>query len=254
MYNQIISIIISILRTTATIGIFVFHILGLYGLPNKKIDFISILIFCFISGYLIKGVKKTPAKWLKKRFLSILIPYWFVIIPALTINFMTGYKKIGLEEYVITLIGGNLFIENPVYVIAWYITFILLLYMFTFAMFYRSNCCIKVLVFFLGSWFFGIFLRMPHYFLIFCLGILLNMLFPMNIDSSRSISFNRKIFAIQKYCYPFFLIHGGVLLFFHTILESNFYVSVVFGLIFSTLGAIILFHVSQVVLKKLLTV
>ncbi len=119
-----ISITISVLRIFATSGIFIFHLLGLYDKNNKGIDYLSILIFCLLTGYLSYGIKSNPYNWLKKRFLSILIPYWIVIVPALIINRIICYKNTSILSDVITLLGGNLFLETKVYVIAWYITFV----------------------------------------------------------------------------------------------------------------------------------
>ena len=130
--EQIKSISISSLRICATAGIFLFHILGLYGFNQHHIDFYSILVFCFISGYLINKLGKNAFKWFTKRAFKILIPYWIVIIPALIINRIISYKDTTVIEDFITVLGGNMFLDKKVYVIAWYITFVLLLYGFNY--------------------------------------------------------------------------------------------------------------------------
>ena len=83
---------LSIARILATIGIFIFHIFGLLGIDNRGIDFVSILIFSFLSGYFYFGVQDQPLRWFYKKIFSILIPYWFIIVPVVFINRIVQYK------------------------------------------------------------------------------------------------------------------------------------------------------------------
>ena len=79
--GEFISIILSSVRFLATGGIFLFHVLGIANLNNNYLDFISILIFCFLSGFFGTKVNLHPHKWIIRRFFSIMILYWLVIIP-----------------------------------------------------------------------------------------------------------------------------------------------------------------------------
>jgi hypothetical protein len=136
-----------------------------------------------------------------------MLPYLVVIIPVLIANHYIGYKQITLTQTAITLLGGNLFIDNPVYVIAWYVTFILLLYTFIWL---QSIPKEKDRILKFGAWacgylFFSNYLNYPYYFSAFALGYLAQRLHlpPAKTDSI--------LFYIQGKCYHFFLIHGAVL-------------------------------------------
>ncbi len=245
-YGVMISVIISGLRIFATSGIFIYHLLGLYGKDNKGIDYVSILIFCLLTGYLSYGEKKNSYTWLKKRFLSILIPYWIVIIPALAINRIICYKNTSILSDFITLLGGNMFLQTKVYVIAWYITFVLLLYFFIFFQSFFNHYFLKVLAWLAGFLVFYLLFDKSHYFISFGLGFFLASFLPpvskKPAENYRSIKF---LFSLQDHCYGFFLIHGGVLIFLYNICKVDFFSSFLFGLGLSFLGSIILNKISK---------
>ena len=230
---EMISIILSILRLIATAGIFLFHILGIYNLNNKYIDFISILIFCFLSGFLGAKVDVQPHKWIVKRFFSIMIPYWLIIIPVVIINRIIHYKNTTIFMDLITIAGGNLFLKNPVYVIAWYITFVLLLYLF---LYIKSISRLpEIFIWPIGYYIIGYFFNKDWYFISFAFGYLLsrNISYPI-----KSIRFETRIglilFDIQKHCYSFFLVHGGIILFLYHILKMSMLNSIIWGILLSS--------------------
>ncbi|OFZ60327.1 MAG: hypothetical protein A2328_07030 [Bdellovibrionales bacterium RIFOXYB2_FULL_36_6] len=241
-----ISITISGLRIFATSGIFIFHLLGLYDKNNKGIDYISILIFCLLTGYLSYGKKSNSYEWLKKRFLSILIPYWIVIVPALIINRIVSYKNTSIFSDFITFLGGNLFLQTKVYVIAWYITFVLLLYCFIFFQSFFSHYFLKTLAWLAGFLVFYLIFDKSHYFISFGLGFFLaSFLPPANKNPTENNSPIKFLFNLQDYCYGFFLIHGGVLIFLYNICKADFFSSFIFGVGLSIMGSIILNKIAK---------
>ncbi len=249
-----ISITISGLRIFATSGIFIFHLLGLYGKNNNGIDYVSILIFCLLTGYLSYGKKKDSYNWLKKRFLSILIPYWIVIVPALTINRILCYKNTSILSDFITLLGGNMFLKTKVYVIAWYITFVLLLYCFIFFQSFFSHYFPKTLAWLAGFLVFYLIFDKSHYFISFGLGFFLaSFLPPTNKKSAENKGPIKFLFNIQDYCYGFFLIHGGVLIFLYNICKADFFSSFLFGVSLSIIGSIILNRIAKNLIVKATT-
>lgn len=198
----------SIMRIAATLSIFVFHFLGLINHYQYQLDIYAIIIFSFLSGYLGKP-GKNRTEWLKKRYIKIMIPYWIVIIPVIIATSISGYKPITFYRVIGAIFGFNMFITNPIYVISWYITFILLLYLYAFIeslyneFYYIIICMISGLVVF------GYFFHESYYFIAFFLGIRFSGFYIEGIGSSSKIS--KKLFVVQKYCYAFFLIHGAVL-------------------------------------------
>ncbi|WP_300463396.1 acyltransferase family protein [Desulfobacula sp.] len=240
------SILLSCLRILATAGIFFFHILGLYGFDNRGIDFFSIIIFCFLSGYLLHSVKLNSFGWLKSRFLSIMIPYWLVIVPVLIINRIISYKETTVLGDFITLLGGNMFLRTKVYVIAWYITFVLLLYAFVYVQSFFENPLLKVLIWMVGLFIFGIILNKFYYFMSFGIGFFLSNIFiPPDKNIAKSNHLSKALFVAQGHCYGFFLIHGGVLLCLFNILNFNITNAFLVGILLSAGGAIVLHLITK---------
>jgi len=121
----------SIARLIAISMIFIYHFLAHSGKDTHDLDFYGILIFSFLSGYLIKiGNDNRRIVWAINRYFSIMIPYWLVIIPMVIVNQILQYKPATAISTITTVLGGNLFLTNPVNVTAWYITFVLILYAF----------------------------------------------------------------------------------------------------------------------------
>lgn len=242
---------ISSLRICATGGIFIFHILGLYEFNNHRIDFISILVFCFLSGYLSCEVGQNPTQWLIQRVYKILLPYWIVIIPVLLINRIISYKDTSIIGDVITILGGNMFLDKKVYVIAWYITFVLLLYIFIYFQSFFKGIVLTTIAWIIGLFVFTAILDKLYYFVSFGIGFFISKLIipPNKIDYKKFI-FSQILYVLQKYCYSFFLIHGGVLLFLFHILKLDFVHSFLIGFLLSIMGTIILSFLTTIFIKK----
>jgi len=250
--TKTISVVASCARIFATVCIFIYHGLGQLGLNNHGLDFIAILIFCFLSGYLHYGNEVQPLEWFYKRVFSIMLPYWFVIVPAVTINRMVLYKGTSVVEDLITVFGGNLFLKNPVYVIGWYITFILILYLILFAiLLLKRNKILQFMTFIFCIFYFGIKFNMLLYCVSFIFGYILTQLFPL---SKKELSENgyigKLLFALQSRCYAFFLIHGGVLIFLTHYSKFNSVNFFLVGAVVSCIGAEILYRVTKPLIPK----
>ena len=171
-------------------------------------------MFCFISGYLAYGRRPNPLGWIIKRYFSIMVPYWMVLIPVLFANHIEHYKPTSLFSALVTIAGGNMFLSNAVYVIAWYITFILLLYFYGYLeTFFRSYRIIIPML--IGTLVFTFWFKQGFYFLSFLVGLRICdwKSKSSSIGAPRSSDLLSIVFFhIQKYCYPFFLVHGAVLL------------------------------------------
>ncbi len=236
-----VSTIISIARIFATMGIFYFHYLGLLGRNNHGIDLVCLLVFCFLSGYLSSAIQIQPLNWVYKRICMIMIPYWFIIVPVLIINRIVQYKETTLLSDFITMLGGNLFLNNPVYVIGWYVTFIIMLYLFVFIKCLSRNITVEVIIWIFGCICFGVLLHKTYYFISFALGCFVAKAFPLPKRNFLQMNaLDSVLFFIQEKCYNFFLVHGGVLLFVYVVLgitDSNmFYL----GVLLSGVGSLLL--------------
>jgi hypothetical protein len=206
----------SVLRIFATLLIFVFHFRGLSDLPKYPIDKVGIFIFLVISGFFAYQPGITPIHWLIKRVKQIMVPYWTVILVVLVVNRIVEYKETDFFTALIIFFGGSLFISNPVYVIAWFITYILLLYfcLFIFLRFQESALSYAFLI--VSGLIFWIFeIANPCYFIGFFGGYFLNKFLinnkQKNIKNSFYSNINLFFYTIQNYSYSFFLIHGGIL-------------------------------------------
>lgn len=236
----------SIARVLATAAIFLFHFQGHFGYNRYNLDFYAILTFCFLSGYLAKINKETRYKWFITRYFGIMIPYWLVIIPVILVNEVIGYKEVSYFEYLATIAGGNMFLKNPIYVIAWYITFILILYTYAFIeSFFRSYWRIAYIA--ISLLIFTFILGKIYYFIAFVIGIRLSEWFPEAVSVNptplmRMISL--WMFICQKYCYSFFLIHGGLMLLFikkvnitpTSVFINSFCLSIVMSILLYNIG------------------
>ena len=239
------SIILSSVRIYATLGIFLFHLFGMFGIPNNDLDKISILIFCFLTGYLLNMKHQKSSIWLKNKLLSILIPYWLVIIPALILNRVFEYKNTSIITDIITLLGGNLFLDTKVYVIAWYITFIILLYFFMYVESFSNHILIRCCVWISGFILFAL-LHKLIYFVAFAAGIFLSKLIsPPPKPGQSDFKLSKVLFKTQGYCYAFFLMHGGILVLLIHVLKLNFTQSAIYGMILSLAGTIILHSITE---------
>lgn len=250
---------LSLARLIATIVIYIFHYMRLLGYSGYRLDFYAILAFCFLSGYFIRINKADKYKWIIKRYLAIMIPYWLVIFPIVVLNQLFNYKEnLSASEYIVTIIGGNMFLDNPIYVIAWYVTFIIILYGYAFIESFCETWSMKIIAMASALLLF-IYLEKWCYFLVFLIGLRMSTLCPIGWpkESDRLwIAIASTLFVSQKYCYSFFLVHGAVLLFFcHTAFFSQvtiFFVSFVTTLMLSIVLCNISTSIISYVSKKMM--
>src|SRR3989338_5802046 len=118
----------SVVRIMATLLIFLFHYEGLYKRSLAPFDMVAITMFLLISGYFSCQHDTSIHKWFIKRLKQILIPYWPIIIFVLLVNHFINYKPTTAFNNVMIFSGLSYFIKDPVYVIAWFITLILIFY------------------------------------------------------------------------------------------------------------------------------
>lgn len=204
----------SVMRLVATLAIFLFHFLGLLGYYRYRLDLYSIIIFSFLSGYLSTGIHRDGTQWLKKRYFNIMVPYWIIIIPILYATVIFSYKPITLLKVLAALSGCNMFVNNPVYVDSWYITYVLLLYLYIFIESSFQQHHHYILFVPIGLFVFSFLFHKTYYFIAFIVGLRLSPHYTMLIRSYLYHKVSSILFLVQRYCYPFFLIHGSVLLFF----------------------------------------
>lgn len=239
----------SCVRIIATALIFIFHFQSLYDRPSYSLALYGITAFLFLSGYFSYQPSTFPLSWLLRRFKKIMISYWLVIIPILIINEVIHYKQTTLTQNIIIVMGGSMLLKDPVYIISWFITLILLLYVvvyithllrFSFQVLFCLGCVI----------FFYKYLSVRFIYLVgFLVGYLWRYFLGLKRQSTpKKESFlnnicrrsfldkiNMLLFNIQNYCYSFFLIHGGILLLGVKILKLKPTACFVFSMIISSI-------------------
>jgi len=239
------NLLASVIRIIATILIFIFHYLEVEGIKNSyNIDKIGIFLFVLISGFFAYNstVYSNPLKWLIKRIKTIIIPYWIVIIIVLIANYVVEYKQTTFLKNTIIFFGGSLFVEDPLYVVSWFITYIMLLYLCV----YIYNIItivhykyIFILISLFAFYYYNI--SNPVYFIGFFIGFFYNKYAKHEISNFIVCFFkldkvNHYLRIVQNHCYSFFLLHGGVLHlvnFFDLFSGYIFIISFVFTLILS---------------------
>jgi hypothetical protein len=153
--------------------------------------------------------------WAARRYFSVMIPHWIVITPVLLANWLFQYKPVSVGTAIVTFMGGNLFLHDPVYVITWYVTFVLLLYAYLLIdSFFRGWQRLIVSAF--GFAFFG-WMGTNEYFWPFTVGLYAAAWFPIRLHTARRPMIARLAgvsYQLQELCYPFFLVHGGIQLVF----------------------------------------
>jgi hypothetical protein len=236
----------SILRLAATLAIFFYHFLDLQGYYHYHLDFYAILSFCLLSGYLGGNVRRDRLSWFKKRYLRIMVPYWFVIVPVLLATVYFNYKPVTFLKISAALLGLNMFISDPVYVITWYVTFALLLYLYAVmeSSFKKQYVFLPMLA---GLLIFAFAIHMVFYFIAFLVGLRaseINIRPDHNYSSLHSGMAN-VLFSMQKYCYSFFLIHGCVLLFVITRVTHTPVFVFITSITITSLLSVILYSVSE---------
>lgn len=249
--EELASAVNSVLRITATLIIYLFHCHGLYGRGDSRPLFYAFAFFLFLSGYYAMVRRENAVRWIKRRLRRIYIPYWLVIGVVVVSNWIVQYKPAGLKELFFLLIGGNLFIEDKLYVIAWFISVIIFLYFCVFLLVYFRSITLRfllaaVLVYILSHY------RIPTYFYIaFTIGWSLHYLLlrsglsraapPLPLGVARVLHrVYKPLLTVQNYSYEFFLVHGGVLLLFNKLLKAPYGETLYAGIIVTALCSIVL--------------
>lgn len=216
------------------------------GHRQYQIDFYAILAFSFLSGYLSGGSYKDPRLWLKKRYFRIMIPYWIVIILVYLANMVNKYKQVTWLKGFAALIGGNMFVEDPLYVISWYITLVLIFYLYAFL---QSFCSypLKIIFTVVCLLIFSVWLDKTYYFIAFVAGLCLSERRNKRSTSPHFLYWKVSsiLFFIQKYCYSFFLIHGGVLLFFFRVINVRPFSILVLSFVATSFFSVLLYSIVQ---------
>lgn len=254
--REMTSAVNSVLRITATVLVFVFHCNALYGLGSDRPLFYAFSFFLFLSGFYAASARTNPVGWLMRRLRRIYIPYWIVVAGVVASNMIYGYKDVGMFEIGVLLAGGNLFIDNSLYVIAWFVSAILCFYLYVFVIAVLRSIVLRVLVTVLWAWFLTTFDIPPYFFVAFALGFLLRRLLTKAGAESESVrsgsafgtSFKVSsglLFRLQNYSYEFFLLHGGVLILFTKVLNTGYGVSFFAGFFLTAAGAVLLKRLSD---------
>jgi len=146
-----------------------------------------------------------------------------------------------------------MFLDKKVYVVAWYVTFVILLYGFICFQSLFKDFFLMLIVWIIGVFIFGFVLNKLYYFVSFGVGFFLSKYIvpPNRVEEFNHYYISRILYHTQKYCYSFFLIHAGVLIFLFHILELNIFNSFLIGFLLSMLGAIILNFLTSVFIKKI---
>lgn len=161
------------------------------------------------------------------------------------------YKDVGASEIFFLIIGGNLFIENKLYVITWFISVIIFLYLCVYVLSFVKNLFIKILI---TSALIAILIKfnIPYYFFIsFASGYFLHNIFIKSDLESKTFLSKRKnvkifrmfagpLLLVQNYSYEFFLMHGGILLFFTKVLHASYEIALYGGIAATLAGSIVL--------------
>lgn len=207
-------------RIFATVFILFFHFNSMYDFPCTGLDIAGIGMFCFISGFFADAAKDkrtTALKWFLKRFWHIMIPYWLVIFPILISNHWIDYKPTTLFKDAVIALGGAMFFAEPVYVLSWFITLILIFYLLAVIRRVFPNPWIWGAVYAVAGWFLFQESGWRHllYLGLFTAGMLLSGNAALNRRPQKASAFftrlNHLFFDWQSTTYHFFLIHGAVL-------------------------------------------
>lgn len=207
----------SIARIIATALIFIFHYRGLNGLAmDFPIDKLGIFIFVLVSGFFSYQPNKNPSRWLIRRIKQIMIPYWLVISIVLSVNSIIHYKDTTILKNIIIFFGGSLFVDNPVYVISWFITYILILYFCVFVLKHLKSIYVKLPYLVVCGYLLYVFnIGNLFYFIGFFSGYILNYLTAGrqwgHCTTNKLQRLNTVLYYVQNYSYSFFLIHAGIL-------------------------------------------
>lgn len=248
----------SMFRIIATLLIFLFHSLRQSNIAVYDLNIVGISIFCFLTGFFSYPIRGSVLTWFFNRAQKILIPYWLVIIPVIAVNYYYNYKENSLFELIIIAMGGAMFIEDPLYVVSWYITFILILYAGVSLYTKFKSAINRFLFLILGvSVYYLIVHKLFIYLIMFIIGYLFKVIRSLiNRDSFPTVSnslINNSAFIIQNHCYSFFLIHGGVLISLKEFFSFKTELYIVFAFIISSVLTIFHRHIANNILEYLQT-
>ncbi|GFK93899.1 hypothetical protein NNJEOMEG_01737 [Fundidesulfovibrio magnetotacticus] len=246
--GELVSTCSALFRVLATIYIFVFHCNSLYGLSNFGLVDYAFIVFMFVSGYYAVAANVGANEWLVRRLKRIFIPYWIVTPAVLLFNHVFSYKDVGLFESVVLLLGGNFFLSHRLYVVTWFVSVIVVFYVYTYVVVKFASVLTRA-VFAVVSLFIFLSLNVPAYlFVSYNVGMLVSVAFRKFDVVGVMVSVSGPVFNLfrgfgvvfneaQGVSYEFFLVHGGVLLLFCKVLHFgyvqaflvSFCVSVVFS-------------------------
>lgn len=103
----------------------------------RYIGFIMVALFFFLSGYgLMFGFLNKQdylRDFLRKRVLTILIPYWFVDIGMIIIQLMRGHTY-SVSDYILSFVGVETITDT------WFVTAIIILYIIFYVTFKLADC------------------------------------------------------------------------------------------------------------------
>lgn len=201
--------------------IFIYHYLHLMDQPGYSLDFIAITSFMFLSGFFSRNKSGSWFVWLASRSLKILVPYWLTMSSVCLINLIIGYKYVNTASLIISFAIGNLFTPNSLYVISWFITYILIYYVFVTLINSTRSYAIKgalLIALILGNTALGL----PYlYPIAFISGYGCGQNYWRKLDAVKPSDSQRLLFKLQSYSYYFFLLHGGILLFLTHVLKAS---------------------------------
>ncbi len=249
---------ISVVKIFATLLIFTFHYKKLL-VPSFSytMALVAIALFVFIAGFLIKSAR-SPENWLYTRLLSICLPYWLILIPLILINYLIKYKEVSILSLIIQFLGGSLFIQNRLFTISWFVTFIIGFYLIGYIIKklkkFKIINLISLLI--LLNLIFIQFIGLDFLLIwsaCFLLGYLMRNLNLLNFLSKIPINakLNYIFFRINQHTYSFFLVHGPILLFLINMLKLSPLLSLIYGLSASIIVSLILFYISNKIIGKI---
>jgi len=250
------------LRSLATFYIFIFHCNGLYGVSNFGLVNNAFAIFMFISGYYTYLNGKDINLWFKRRIKRIFIPYWIVMCGAILSNSIFKYKEVTLFEYAASLLGASFFLENKLYVISWFISIITIFYIQTFFVWKQKGTARRLVVAIMLSALAMAINIPPNFIFMYQLGLLTNIALSTVFSPDIAISVtptkykvytvaNDLVQILQKYSYDFFLLHGGVLIFFSKLIHAPYATTLLLALPITAILSIILHKTTDTIERHL---
>lgn len=232
-FDVAVSVLHSLLRAAATLAIFIFHIKGLYGYDNKHMVDCAFSAFMYLSGFYCVIKDQSPGEWLTSRLKRIYLPYWFVCSAVIAADAVTQYKELTFAKVVVLLAGGNFFLEDNLYTVAWFVTVVVLYYAAVFLLYsFREAVYWAVLIFVIIYLYYRIGIHLSFSFFFF-FGFIFHFLlknskllllkFPMKGVKLQVVMNVRVLLRyVDSISYEFYLTHGIVLLCFCRVLKLNY--------------------------------